>query len=116
MRKSTRLVEKAPTAVWEWADSIPDLDPPPKPKSDLVIQHTAAKRGKQVFRVGDIVQLVGETAYKWIGIVRSFEMDYYYEREEWMRVVVLWFNRQQDVLNAKRRKDAHAVHWKRNEG
>src|SRR5271167_4497108 len=102
MRKSNRAMQITNVAVLEWSYGVADLDPPPTRKMDHRIPHTEAKYGGELYQIGDIVQLQADTAHKWVGIIRGFEMDYQYLRGEWMRAVVLWFCRQQDVLIKKR--------------
>jgi len=105
-RKKSRKPQVRENPEWEWADNIEDE----KPAESEVVKHVAARCKGVTYRVGDIVQLQAETAHKWVGVIRSFETNYTTEDEdERMRVTVMWFHRQQDVVIKRRRKDAHAV-------
>jgi hypothetical protein len=92
---------------WEWLDDIPP--PPADPTSRQVVRHTSASRAGQIYRTGDIVQIYGKDSYKWLALIRGFEGLFEPEEEESQWVLVIWFNRQQDVPIQKRREGAHAV-------
>jgi hypothetical protein len=95
-----------PSEIWEWADGI--IDPPYDPSSPQIIPHTAARRGRKLFEIGDTVQIKGSSSSKWVGLIREFAMDYTLE-EFPMQVIVIWFCGPQHIKAAKRRKEGHAV-------
>jgi len=109
-RKTRRLrkhrEEEEDEPEWEWADDIQD---PEKPKRNQIVKHTSAKYGDVIYKIGDIVQINSEYAYKWVGMITGFETNYAFEEKERMRVLTLWFYRQQDVKNEKRIKGADLV-------
>jgi hypothetical protein len=93
---------------WSWADNNPD--PPSDASSPQEVPYTAARHGRKVYRVGDTVQIKGQSIDKWIGLIRDFKMDYSEAKGEQMLAQVIWFCRQQDVKPvAKRREGAHNV-------
>jgi hypothetical protein len=97
---------------WEWTDGIADTPPPPKSRDRLPppTQHKSVyRRDNGSYTIGDVVQLETETAYKWVGLIRGLETDYLYKRGLRKRAIVIWFNRQQDVMMKHRRPGARAV-------
>jgi hypothetical protein len=106
-RSRRKQVDEEDIIEWEWADGIED---PENPKSTDRIAHTAAKLGKEIYRIGDIVQIQGETSFKWVAVILGLEMNYKYEDDVDRKVAkVWWFSRQQDLTAKKKRKGAHPV-------
>jgi hypothetical protein len=97
-------IEKA----WEWTDGVTDV-PPNEFEDPFSIRHTSVRYGRKRYRVGDIVQIQGDTAHKWIGLIHGFATDYGNEKGEQKRALVLWFCRQQDVSKRRRREGAGKV-------
>jgi len=104
-RRTRRTQDDEPQ--WTWADDIED---PKNPRPKQRIKHTAARCGRTTYKVGDIVQICGETTYKWVGLILGFEMNYSNSEDPDRRIAeVMWFCRQQDILKSKTRKGAHEV-------
>jgi hypothetical protein len=101
--------------IFAWADGINDDDFPDKFGPPII--HTAVKRGRTRFRIGDTVQIQSDEPRKWIACIMGFETDYEIARRPKkdsdrspFRVDLLYFNRQSD-MNRHRRKGAEEVNF-----
>ena len=99
---------------WEWTDGIPDINPNPGSLKSYAIQHFSASYCGTHYKVGDLVQIRADARrYRWVGLIRGFEYDTHPKHEkpvERKRAIVMWFCRQGDIKNPKkRRNDAHTV-------
>jgi hypothetical protein len=93
--------------IYEWADGINDDDFPDKFGPPII--HTAFKRGRTVFRIGDTVQINTNEPRKWVACIIGFHTDYKFTRQpktdpdrSAYRVELLYFNRQSDLNRYKK--------------
>ena len=97
---------------WEWDDGIEDVEPSQLKKR--FVEHTAIHHGRQVYRVGDVVQVEGGRVRKWVALIRQLITDFTYPEGERKRAIVIWFIGQEDIKDIRRRKDATDVSpWKK---